>query len=554
MRNIRLIALALVLSACARTATTTAPVSTPAPPPSTPPATTPAPSLVPATALREAPANWHLLDLVSDGVAGISAERAMRELLANRQPQRTVVVAVIDGGVDTAHADLRDNLWKHPDEVAGNGTDDDKNGYVDDVRGWNFIGGANGRSVEHDTYEVTRLFAVCAGGTSPRNPIPRPSTAECQRVRQDFERRRNESTMMLGQVRPIAEALNRSEEILEKAIGTDSLTEQRVSAFEPRNQDEQRAKAIWSQLVSQGATPKLIGEMIKHLEAETKYMLDTSFNPRPVVGDNYASVSERHYGNNDVMGPDASHGTHVAGIIGAVRGNGIGIDGVAPRVQIMSVRTVPNGDERDKDVANAIRYAVDNGANIINMSFGKGYSPHKQAVDEAVKYAESKGVLMVHAAGNDSKDNGTEPSFPTPVYDGGARAQLWIEVGATSWKGGDSLVAVFSNYNRDLVDVFAPGVDILSAAPGSKYERQSGTSMAAPVVSGIAAVLMSYYPQLTAADVKRIIVQSAARFGSQKVARPGDGSMVSFGSLSSTGGIVNLYNAVKMAEGMVVKQ
>jgi subtilisin family serine protease len=249
------------------------------------------------------------------------------------------------------------------------------------------------------------------------------------------------------------------------------------------------------------------------------------------------------------MGPDAKHGTHVAGIIGAVRGNGIGVDGIAPAVKFMMIRTVPNGDERDKDVANAIRYATDHGAQIISMSFGKPYSPFKSAVDDAVKYADSKGVLMVHAAGNDGADLAKGKNFPTPAYTGGGRPSNWIEVGASSWKGGDKLAAPFSNYGQQLVDVFAPGVDILSTVPGNQYERDSGTSMAAPVVSGLAALLMDYYPNLTAGDVKRIIMSSVANAGSQLVTKPGsDSDKVPFGTLSVTGGIVNAYNAVKMAE------
>jgi subtilisin family serine protease len=247
------------------------------------------------------------------------------------------------------------------------------------------------------------------------------------------------------------------------------------------------------------------------------------------------------------MGPDSKHGTHVSGIIGAVRGNE-GIDGVAPAVKLMTIRTVPDGDERDKDVANAIRYAVDNGAQIINMSFGKSHSPQKQAVDEAVKYADSRGVLMIHAAGNDGEDLASHPSFPTPDYLDGGRAANWLEVGASSWRGPDSLAAGFSNYGQR-VDVFAPGDNILSTIPGGGYDRESGTSMAAPVVSGVAALLMSYYPSLTASDVKRILIETATRKGQQNVAKPGaQGEMVPFSQLSSTGGIVNAYEAVRMAE------
>ncbi len=311
-----------------------------------------------------------------------------------------------------------------------------------------------------------------------------------------------------------------------------------------------RAREVFLELASQGATPSVIDEGLKSLEGQLKYGLNPDYDTRTIVGDHYSDPAEHHYGNSDVMGQDANHGTHVAGIIGAVRGNGVGIDGIAPAVKFMMIRTVPDGDERDKDVANAIRYAVDNGAQIISMSFGKPYSPYKSAVDEAVKYADAHGVLMVHAAGNDGADLSKGKNFPTPAFLGGGKAINWIEVGASSWKGGADLAASFSNYGKNEVDVFAPGVDILSTVPGNKYERDSGTSMAAPVVSGLAALIMSYYPSLNASDVKKVIMNSVSKTD-QTVTKPGDDSAkVPFGSLSITGGIVNAYRAIQMAEEM----
>ncbi|MGH7552752.1 MAG: S8 family peptidase [Longimicrobiales bacterium] len=501
--------------------------------------------------MREASRNWHLLDEASDGVAGISAERALRELLANRQPRRTVVVAVIDGGVDTAHVDLIASLWSNAKETAGNGRDDDSNGYVDDVRGWNFIGGKDGRNVHHDTYEVARLQALCTNAGSAGETLPAALRSQCEQISRDFMQDKQEAEATLTQIRMIGEALDRAVPMLKQALGTDSLTVERVSALRAASPQVEQAKQIYLQLAANGLTQDEVEEARRSYDSRVKYGLDPAYNPRPIVGDKYTDTSERAYGNRDVTGPDAGHGTHVAGIIAAARGNNQGIDGVAPGARIMSVRTVPDGDERDKDVANAIRYAVDNGAQIINMSFGKAYSPYKSAVDEAVKYADSRGVLMIHAAGNDGENLDESPSYPTASYEGEGRAANWIEVGASSWKSADSLAAPFSNYSRQRVDVFAPGVDILSTVPGGSYEQESGTSMAAPVVSGLAALIMAYYPDLSAPDVKRIILESATKRGPQMVIKPGtDGEKVAFGSLSATGGIVNAYAALQMAEQM----
>ena len=536
--------LALFISACASggaapiTATPTTPV---------PPAATSA--SVPRSTLREPPADWHLLDLTADGIAGISARRADRELLAGRQPQRTVIVAVIDGGVDTAHADLRANLWLNPDETPGNRTDDDRNGYVDDVRGWNFIGGADGRSIDNETLEVTRLYRRCmnAPATAPLSPLQR---AQCPAIQKAYEEEREELRQTALILRTIDERLRTAIPLLRTATGTDSLTLERVEAVQSTRPDVREARSLYLQIAGYGLSPSDVPEQLETVNELLEFGLNPAFDARSIVGDNPLDLTQRVYGNADATGPDPLHGTHVAGIIGAIRGNSTGVDGIAPAVRIMSVRAVPNGDERDKDVANAIRYAVDNGALVLNFSFGKGYSPEKSAVDDAVRYAESRGALIVHASGNDGENSDEKPSFPTPAYLGGGRATNWIEVGASSWRGGDSLAAPFSNYGRGLVDVFAPGVDILSTDGKGGVSRESGTSMAAPVVSGLAALIMAYHPNLTAAQVKRIIIESAAPYPRQTVVRPGGEDRVAFGTLSATGGIVNAYNALRMAQSM----
>ena len=546
-------AFTLVLGACA-----------PARPVSAPPAARPAPAQTapapaapePDEALASASRAWWLLDESADRVRGISAERTYRELLAGKQPRRTVVVAIIDSGVDIEHEDLNDNIWKNPREVPGNQQDDDRNGYVDDVHGWNFIGGKDGKNVEQDTYELTRLYARLRPRCEGAGTGPRAECAQYPQIKADFERRRANAEQQLAQTRQISTIINGAIATLKQQAGTDSLTPARVAAIPSSSAQVQQAKQIYQQLLGSGMPAAEINNVSEQLasdmeqvEKSVKFHFNPDFDPRPIVGDNYANPAERFYGNPDVEGPDAGHGTHVAGIVAAERGNSIGVDGIAPAVRIMSVRAVPDGDERDKDVANAIRYAVDNGANIINMSFGKGYSPEKRLVDDAVRYADSRGVLMVHAAGNESADIDTSPNFPTRIYEGGGSPRNWIEVGASGQGMADTVAAVFSNYGRTKVDVFAPGVGILSTVPGNEYETNSGTSMAAPVVSGLAALLMAYYPQFSAEQVRQIILDSATRYPTQSVLRPGQGrGRVPFGELSATGGIVNAYAAIRLAE------
>jgi subtilisin family serine protease len=539
--------LAIFLGACASAAPPTVPPPIAVPPVPPPPPPPPPP---PAAPPSEAPRDWHLLD-ASAGVAGIGSERALRELLAGQQPARTVTVAVIDGGVDTAHVDLRANLWTNEDEVAGNGRDDDGNGYVDDVRGWNFIGGADGENVHHETLEVTRLHARCIGAPAASPAVPQPPPDRCAEFARVYESELAEAQAMMQQVNMLEGFLAQALPLLRRAAGTDSLDRARVEAIRATDPNVGQARQIYLQLADAGISPADIEDAREGYSSRLEYGFDLDFDPRSIVGDREGDLAERVYGNRDVTGPDAGHGTHVAGIIGAVRGNGQGVDGVAPGVRLLSIRTVPDGDERDKDVANAIRYAVDAGADIINMSFGKAYSPFKSAVDDAVRYADERGVLLVHAAGNDGVDLAQTPNYPNPFYEGGGSAENWIEVGASSWKGNTALAAEFSNYGRDQVDVFAPGVDILSTAPDGEYERNSGTSMAAPVVSGLAALLMAYFPDLTAPDVKRIILETATKRPGM-VARPGAqaGEQIEFGTLSRTGAIVNAYEAVKRAQSM----
>ena len=522
------------LAACASSpAATTSP--TPAPPKEPP---------------KEAPQNWQLLDETLDRVPGISVIRAERELLAGKQPKRSILVAVIDNGIDTSHVDLRANLWTNAKEIAGNGRDDDGNGYVDDIHGWDFIGGRDGKNVDHDTFEVTRLYARCGQGNAVPDSLSAADKAKCPQIVLEFIKKRDDAERSLTNIRQIGEAFARIVPVLKRATGSDSLTTAKVEALKPADPEVQQARGLYLRLASAGITPKVLDEARKSYEGQVEYSLNPNFNPRPIVGDNPADPSQRDYGNPDVAGPAPKHGTHVSGIIGAVQNNNVGINGIAQSVRIMAIRTVPDGDERDKDVANAIRYAVDNGAQVINMSFGKAYSPQKSAVDDAVKYADSKGVLMVHAAGNEGQDAGKNASFPTPFYLSGGRAQNWIEVGASSWRR-DSLPASFSNFGQAQVDVFAPGVDLYSTIPGG-YEKDSGTSMASPVVTGLAALIMSYYPQFTASDVKRIILQSVTKYPTLMVLQPGTetGEKVAFSTLSVTGGVVNAYNALKLAEDM----
>ncbi|MGK7369065.1 MAG: S8 family serine peptidase, partial [Candidatus Halalkalibacterium sp. M3_1C_030] len=429
------------------------------------------------------------------------------------------------------------------------------------IHGWNFIGGPDGENVDHDTFELTRIYRrmepkFADADTTQMSPEEREQYAYFKKIRSDYEDKIREQVSQYENIRSLEQSMDQAKQILNDYYSDSTYTYEELLDLQPQNQQQQFAQNVMLYVMENDIDSTLIAEQKKQVYDFAKYGYNPDFYTRQIVGDNYEDKTERFYGNNDVAGPDPTHGTHVAGIIAAIRSNETGMDGVSSNTRIMGIRAVPNGDERDKDVANAIRYAVDNGADVINMSFGKGYSPYKEVVDAAVKYAEENRVLLVHGAGNDASDTDTKPSFPTDQYGEGisdeGASELWISVGATSWKPNEDFVANFSNYGDESVDIFAPGVDIYSTMPDNEYEFQDGTSMASPVVAGVAALIMAYYPNLSASQVKDIILQSAVRYPDQQVILPNQqGSnepMVPFGSLSVTGGVINVDRALQEAE------
>ena len=498
-------------------------------------------------------ANWQNLDLKTDSVFGISTEKAYQQLLLHKKAV-TVLVAVVDGGVDTAHEDLKAVIWTNPGETPGNGKDDDHNGYIDDIHGWDFIGGPTG-DVNYDNLELVRILRR----DKPRYDHLTDSTVSAQDRPgwENYRKMLKETEDQLDNSQRTLQGIGNFKNILDgvtAAIGKDTPTLADFDKYQPRNPAEtQIRKVVISQLKEGESFQQFkendLGEALRHFQVKVDYQLNVGYDPRSIVGDDYSNDRQRDYGNADVTGPDADHGTHVSGIIGAVRDNGIGIKGVADHVRIIAVRVVPDGDERDKDVANGIRYAADNGAKVINMSFGKGYSWDKKAVDDAVKYALSKDVLLVHAAGNEGQDMGKTNNYPTRVYaDSSGVADAWIEVGASGFNDDSTLVASFSNYGRTQVDVFAPGVNIYSTTPGSHYANHDGTSMAAPVVTGLAALIREYYPALTAVQVKDVIMRSVVRPAhSVIITVDGQPRKVLLSDICVSGGVVNAYQALQLA-------
>ncbi len=506
---------------------------------------------------KAVPDNWFLLDPETDSVQGVSAEKVYNTLLKDK-PARNIIVAVIDSGIDIDHEDLKDVIWVNEDEIAGNGLDDDKNGYIDDTHGWNFIGGKNG-NINEETLEVTREYVRLKSKyeTMDEAKVSKKDKTEYDlwvKVKKMFTELSQKTTQQYNFYKQLHDNLVYANDTLKSILKVDTLTYEVVTKLESSNEKVIKAKEslnfIYTNAGKEASIEEVISQInqgVEHFEPQVTCGYNPDCNVRSVVGDNPADLTEKYYGNNNVEGPDPFHGTHVAGIIAGNRNNSLGIKGIADHVRIMSIRAVPNGDERDKDVANAIYYAVDNGAQIINMSFGKSLSPDKPVVDKAVKYAETKGVLLIHAAGNDSKNNDIETSYPNRFYTNGKEAKNWIEIGASASGANDKLVGSFSNYGKKSVNLFAPGVQIYSTIPNNEYNNAQGTSMASPATAGVAAIVMAYFPNLTAAQVKEVLVQSTRKFDGLQVNKPGSKDKIAFSELSESGGLVNAYEAVKLA-------
>lgn len=487
---------------------------------------------------------WSHLDLAKDTIPGMSVDKAYAELLKGKKGV-PVIVGIVDSGVDIEHDDLKSVVWTNKKEIAGNGIDDDKNGYIDDIHGWNFLGDITKENVEYeriikDKSLVDEKTYLAAKAMNDKK------VAEAAQGKTRLEQ-------MLA---TIAEG----DAAVSKQLGKSIYTAEDVNAISSSDPALQKSKADMQKMLSYGMTVSELKEAVQKQLDGFKALLNgdnLKTDYRKVLGDNPKDVNDTNYGNNIVFGPnkdEARHGTHVAGIVAQVRNNNIGGDGIASNVQILTVRAVPDGDEYDKDIALGIRYAVDNGAKVINGSFGKPFSPQKQWVYDAIKYAEKKDVLIVHAAGNDAKDIDYNDNFPNDSDDKTTEfSDNMITVGALNFENGNKLVARFSNIGKINVDVFAPGVKIYATTPKNTYSFLQGTSMASPNVAGVAALIRSYYPKLSAKQVKHILMDSGVAINSDVIVGGKPADTRPFSALSKSGKIVNTYNALQMAEKMSKK-
>ncbi|RLD28785.1 MAG: peptidase S8 [Bacteroidetes bacterium] len=481
---------------------------------------------------------WSHLDLVNDTIPGMSINRAYNEIIKGKKG-KTVIVAVIDSGIDIDHEDLDDVIWVNKKEIPNNGKDDDNNGYVDDINGWNFLGDAYDEQME-----FVRLLA--SGNTT--HP-------DYKRAQIEYDKEYKKFSNYKTQYKQIIQQLNDSDKAVSSYLKKADYTKEDLN--EIKTEDKELVYHVWiiKQYLGNGFNSTKdflisLNDDLKQINERLNFHLNKEFKGRK-TGDNPDDFSQKVYGNANVkpVKKDESHGTHVAGIIAAERNNGLGVNGVAKNVKIMVIRNTPNGDEYDKDVALGIRYAVDNGAKIINMSFGKYYSPHSNWVMDAIAYAGQHDVLIIHGAGNESLDLDKKANYPTDQVNNGKEvSNTFLNVGATVPKYGSGLVADYSNYGKINVDVFAPGSKIYSTFPENEYNSINGTSMAAPAVAGIAALIRSYYPNLSAAQVKQVLMNSGLPIKAKVLIGKDLNTAKPFEDLSKSAKLVNAYNALIMAD------
>lgn len=517
------------------------------------------------------PPDWQMQSRSDQGYYGAEINKAYN-FLKDRQPKRKVVVAVIDGGIDVSHEDLKGNLWTNKGEIPGNGIDDDGNGYADDIHGWNFLGTKDGKQVTLTAldadYEFMRLREKFDG-------VDTNKLSGKELKLYHYYTREVIPVSPLGKAykgietgRMLVEYAERFDREMRAKFPGEKLDRTHYMAIIDKNEkDEKRKQAHFYYLLgwasAKNAPWELIFEVRKKIVPQMEKLYEKELkrveqDQRAEVGDNMNDIHDRFYGNANLLGNNSNHGTHVAGIIGAVRSNSIGMDGVAADVELMILRVLDGkGDERDKDVANAIRYAVENGANIINMSFGKSFSSGKKWVDDAMKYAEKRGVLLVHAAGNSNACIDEMPVYPVKNISKKKSLKNFITVGSIAPDGNP---AISSNYGKANVDLFAPGVDIYSTIVGGNYKKMGGTSMAAPVVSGVAALVWSYFPELSVQELKEVLMNGVSSRKGEQVQKPQSRmlatprSLVNFEELCVSGGILNALQSVQLAEEIVNKK
>ena len=501
---------------------------------------------------------WVHKDYTQDTIAGTSLEKAYKELLQNKKGEE-IIVAVLDTKLDIFHEDLKGQIWVNEDEIPNNGIDDDNNGYIDDVHGWDFLSNDKGEFIEYQNYEMVRVIRKYESLFKDKN-LEDVSANHKQafkmyvKAKKRYEASVDDLKVTLKNAYGWYENFPKAEKLMKEILGKEKLTIKELDSLEKSKQKDTLVNhyaGFMKTQVKHNIDLEYIEKYTKKYEDRLNIFYNKDYDERKVTGDNVKDINDKFYGNHKVHGRvPFEHSIAVSGILGAKRDNGIGIQGVSNNIKIMPIVMVASGDEHDKDIALAIRYAVDNGASVINMSWGKDFSTEETWVHDAIKYAEAHDVLLVTAAGNSGRNIDENKYYLNDYLEEEEIVNNFMVVGANNYKVTEKLIASFSNYGKKHVDLFAPGIYIYTTETNDKYQTSRGTSFASPIVSGIAALIRSYYPNLTASEVKTILMESGTSFDLQVRVFDENRKKIyfPFSELSKSGKVVNAYNALVLAE------
>lgn len=514
----------------------------------------------------QTPLDWHLRSLGPDSIWGAGIEKAY-QMLDGKKAKKKVRVAVISRGFDMEHEDLVDVLWTNKKEKPGNGSDDDKNGYIDDVHGWNFLGTKDGRDVIYTSEAISREFDKIRARFEELDAKGRSRTlAEKDEYMQylNLARESKIEGMYMSTIlaKNIAKGMEEINQKLHEAYPNDSdfTYEQFLKIVPaPETLDSLNDIAYNVNMLIWGFSQKQMWsdryktryDNAQSYEKQYQDLKARQKDERGMIGDNMNDINDAQYGNANLLTGNPSVGTGLAGVIAAKRGNDIGIDGIADNAELMLIRAVPEGDGYDKDIAVAIRYAIKNGADIILIATHKKVAEDKDIVRLALEEAEQEDILIVHAVGESPRDIDNNPTYPSGLKEDGSYYNNFINVAASNVNG---LPLSLSNYGKKNVDLFAPGVDVYSCDAGDNYFKLTGTNASAAVVTGVAALIKSRFPKLTASQIKEIIVSTATNAPTEGVFYPfvSEASnetpkTAQYSDLCRSGGIIDAAAAVQKA-------
>ena len=469
------------------------------------------------TAADDVYAGWY--KTWNDSLKGANITAAQQYLHSHKaKKKRTVVVGIIDSGADTECLALKRALWTNAKEKI-NGKDDDHNGYVDDVHGWNFLGTKDGKfnmtSAGTEEYRQFKRLYPKYKNVKSREEVADSNRKEYAYYMAMRRKAKINSYLMFYEVAARKQKLmGEMDDMLKRAkLDVDTLTMGGMLNTEVADTlvKDTFVKLIMADLYKNPMTTRWDDYVKKQradfaLMGKRIYSIEHDKDKRLLMGDNQEDATDRFYGNNMLNIEGMEHGNFVASVVAGNVVDDSRYSGVCVDARVMPVRVCPEGDEYDKDVATGIIYAVDNGAKIINLSLGKYTSPHPEMVNEAIAYAGKHDVLVIGAAGNNHLNIDSIAYFPAAVDAKGQTLDNFIRVGGTAMDGSRSSI---SNYGDHKVDIYAPGEYISGVYPGNKKDFANGTSVATPVVSGIAAMLRTYFPKLKATQLKRVLIETA---------------------------------------------